>query len=112
MRILSKKAQHSGTSSSHNEYMAAFHAAKESKWIRDLLIELDLPGNDWTKPVVMLGDNDQATRWAVHGMVTTANKSVRMNYNQRAPQKINTLDARTSSAAACRATERCHRPKS
>ena len=77
----SKKAQHSGTSSSHNEYMAAFHAAKETKWIRDLLMELDLPGNDWSKPVVMLGDNDQATRWAVHGMVTTANKSVRMNYH-------------------------------
>jgi len=27
----SKKAQHSGASSSHNEYMAAFHAAKETK---------------------------------------------------------------------------------
>ena len=77
----SKKAQHSGTSSSHNEYVAAFHAAKESKWIRDILMELDLPGNDWSKPIVMLGDNDQATRWAVHGMVTTANKSVRMNYH-------------------------------
>ena len=77
----SKKAQHAGTSSSHNEYMAAFHAAKESKWIRDLLMELDLPGNDWSKPVIMLGDNDQATRWATHGMVTTANKSVRMNYH-------------------------------
>jgi hypothetical protein len=77
----SKKAQHVGASSSHNEYMAAFHAAKESKWIRDLLIELDLPGNDWTKPIVMLGDNDQATRWVIHGMVTTANKSVRMNYH-------------------------------
>ena len=29
----------------------------------------------------VVGDNDQATRWAVHGMVTTANKSVRMNYH-------------------------------
>jgi hypothetical protein len=77
----SKKAQHSGTSSSHNEYMAAFHAAKEVKWIRDLLMELDLPMHDWSKPVIMLGDNDQATRWATHGMVTTANKSVRMNYH-------------------------------
>ena len=77
----SKKAQHAGTSSSHNEYMAAFHAAKESKWVRDLLIELDLPNHDWSKPVVMLGDNDQATRWATHGMITTANKSVRMNYH-------------------------------
>ena len=104
----SKKAQHSGTSSSHNEYMAAFHAAKESKWIRDLLMELDLPGNDWSKPIVMLGDNDQATRWAVHGMVTTANKSVRMNYHwvqeavkdgfvdpRRVPTKDNTSDVFT-----------------
>eukprot|EP01043_Picozoa_sp_COSAG02_P074229 COSAG02_NODE_14771_length_1237_cov_8.130053_1_plen_108_part_00 len=34
---------------------------KESKWIRDLLMELDLPGNDldWSKPVVLLGDNDR-----------------------------------------------------
>ena len=54
----SKKAQHSGTSSSHNEYMAAFHAAKEVKWIRDLLMELDLPMHDWSKPVIMLGDNE------------------------------------------------------
>ena len=77
----SKKARHAGTSSSHNEYMAVFHAATETKWIRDLLIEIDLPGYDWNKPVIMLGDNDQATRWATHGMVTTANKSVRMNYH-------------------------------
>ena len=104
----SKKAQHSGTSSSHNEYMAAFHAVKETKWIRDLLIEIDLPGNDWTKPIVVLGDNDQATRWVTHGMVTTANKSVRMNYHwvqeaaadgfvdmRRVPTKDNTSDVFT-----------------
>ena len=104
----SKKAQHIGTSSSHNEYMAAFHAAKEAKWIRDLLIELDLPMYDWNKPVVMLGDNDQATRWATHGMVTTANKSVRMNYHwvqecirdgivdmRRVPTELNTSDVFT-----------------
>ena len=61
--------------------MAALYAAKEVKWVRDLLMELDLPMHDWSKPVIMLGDNDQATRWATHGMVTTANKSVRMNYH-------------------------------
>jgi hypothetical protein len=77
----SKKAQHIGTSSSHNEYMAMFHAAKEAKWVRDLLIELDLPGNDWSQPIITLGDNDQATRWSVLGMVTTGNKTVRMNYH-------------------------------
>ena len=104
----SKKAQHIGTSSSHNEYMAAFHAAKEAKWIRDLLIEIDLPMYDWNKPFVMLGDNDQATRWATHGMVTTANKSVRMNYHwvqecirdgfidmRRVPTELNTADVFT-----------------
>ena len=61
--------------------MAAFHAAKETHWIRNLLVELELPNHDWSKAVVMLGDNDQATRWATHGMMTTANKSVRMNYH-------------------------------
>ena len=65
-----KKAAHVGASSSHNEYMAAFHAAKEAKWLRDLLIELDLKGLPADKPVVLLGDNDQATRWTIHGMVT------------------------------------------
>ena len=48
--------------SSHNEYMAAFHAAKESKWIRDLLMELDLPGNDWSKPVIVNGADWAAWR--------------------------------------------------
>lgn len=77
----SKKLAHSGTSSSHNEYMAAFRCAREVHWIREFLIELDLPYNDYTKPIIMLGDNDQATRWINHGMVTTANKSIRMNYH-------------------------------
>jgi hypothetical protein len=104
----SKKAQHVGTSSSHNEYMAAFHAAKETKWIRDLMIELKLPMYDWSKPAIMLGDNDQATRWATHGMITTANKSIRMNYHwvqecvrdgivdmRRVPTELNTADVFT-----------------
>jgi hypothetical protein len=77
----SKKLAHAGTSSSHNEYMAAFRCAREANWLREFLLELDLPGNDWSKPIVMLGDNDQATRWINHGMVTTANKSIRMNYH-------------------------------
>ena len=80
----SKKAAHVGASSSHNEYMAAFHCAKDCKWIRDLLIELDLGekmGCDFNQPVVMLGDNDQATRWANLGMITAGNKTVRMNYH-------------------------------
>ena len=93
--------------------MAAFHAAKETHWVRNLLIELDLPNHDWTKPVVMLGDNDQATRWATHGMITTANKSVRMNYHwvqeavedkiidmRRVPTKDNTSDIFTKTLGA------------
>ena len=76
-----KKALHCGASSSHNEYMAAFHAAKEAKWLRDLLIELNLTDLPSDKPVILLGDNDQATRWTIHGMVTTGNKTVRMNYH-------------------------------
>ena len=75
-----KKALHCGASSSHNEYMAAFHAAKEAKWLRDLLIELNLTDLPSDKPVVLLGDNDQATRWTIHGMVTTGNKTVRIMF--------------------------------
>jgi len=77
----SKKLGHAGTSSSHNEYMAAFRCAREVHWLREFLLELDIADHDWSKPVVMLGDNDQATRWINHGMVTTANKSIRMNYH-------------------------------
>ena len=77
----SKKLGHAGTSSSHNEYMAAFRCAREAHWMREFLMELDLPNHDWSKPIVMLGDNDQATRWINQGMVTTANKSIRMNYH-------------------------------
>ena len=46
----SKKARHAGTSSSHNEYMAVFHAATETKWIRDLLIEIDRRRRLRTRP--------------------------------------------------------------
>ena len=53
----------------------------EAHWMREFLMELDLPNHDWSKPIVMLGDNDQATRWINQGMVTTANKSIRMNYH-------------------------------
>jgi hypothetical protein len=80
----SKKAQHVGTSSSADEYMCAFHAAKECKWVRDLLMELDLGekmGHDYSMPIPLLGDNDQATRWTNHGMITAGNKTVRMNFH-------------------------------
>ena len=62
---------------------------------------------------MMLGDNDQATLWATHGMITTANKSVRMNYHwvqeavednivdmRRVPTKDNTSDIFTKTLGA------------
>ena len=100
----SKKNLNTGTSSSDDEYQVAYFAARECKWVRDLLMELDLGekmGHDFSQPIVLLGDNDQATRWAVHGMVTTANKSLRMNFHwvQEAvkdgivcPRRVSTLD--------------------
>ena len=100
----SKKNLHPGTSSSDDEYQAAYHCARECKWVQDLLMELDLGekmSHDFSQPIVLLGDNDQATRWAIHGMVTTANKSVRMNFHwvQEAvkdgivcPRRVATLD--------------------
>ena len=108
-----KKAQHVGTSSSADEYMCAFHAAKEVKWVRDLLMELDLGekmGHDYSMPIPPLGDNDQATRWTNHGMITAGNKTVRMNYHwvqeaikdgivetRRVPTEDNTSDVFTKS---------------
>ena len=64
-----KQALHVGASPSHNEYMEAFHAAKEAKWLRDLLIELDIKEFPSDVPVVL----ETMTSWTIHGMVTTGN---------------------------------------
>ena len=75
-----KKHRHVGKSSSHNEYMALSHAAVETKWVRDLLIEMGF--GEWvSEPTPVMGDNDQATKWSIEDMVTTGNKCIRVEYH-------------------------------
>ena len=103
----SKKARHVGTSSTHNEYMAMFHACVDTVWLKRLLLEIgfieEAPG-----AVCVLGDNDQATRLGLEDMVTTGNKMIRNNYHfvkecvelgdidiRRVPTELNPADPLT-----------------
>jgi len=76
----SRKQRHVGTSSTHNEYMALFHATVDTVWLRRLLIE-----TGYTEHVkgatTMSGDNDQATRLAREALVTAGNRMIRNNYH-------------------------------
>jgi len=76
----SKKHNHVGISSSHNEYMALSHATKAVMWLRQLLFEMRLteyiPG-----PTPMMGDNDQATLLSQQDMVTNGNKFYLLDYH-------------------------------
>jgi hypothetical protein len=76
----SKKHNHVGISSSHNEYMALSHATKAVMWIRQLLIEMQLQ-EYIPEPTPMLGDNDQATLLSQQEMVTNGNKFYLLDYH-------------------------------
>ena len=76
----SKKHNHVGISSSHNEYMALSHATKAVMWIRQLLVEMQLQ-EYIPEPTPMLGDNDQATLLSQQEMVTNGNKFYLLDYH-------------------------------
>ena len=88
-----KKAAHVGASSSHNEYMAAFHAAKEAKWLRDLLIELDLKELPADKPVVLLGDNDQASNFQTAAHMRCGSKNANQNKTCSCSTRMDAISA-------------------
>ena len=76
----SRKQRHVGTSSTHNEYMALFHACVDTVWLRKLLKEAGL--NEHVKDAtIALGDNDQATRLSYEDIVTSGNRMIRNNYH-------------------------------
>jgi len=76
----SKKHNHVGISSSHNEYMALSHATKAVMWLRQLLFEMRL--TEYTPgPTPMMGDNDQATLLSQQDMVTNGNKFYLLDYH-------------------------------
>ena len=76
----SKKHNHVGISSSHNEYMALSHATKAVMWMRQLLQEMKL-GEYIPDATPMMGDNDQATLLSQQEMVTNGNKFYLLDYH-------------------------------
>jgi hypothetical protein len=90
----SKKHDHVGLSSTHNEYMAARHATTNVVWLRQLITEMGLAGtmlepyrkhdeinSDGTSPTIILGDNDNATLLTREDHVTPGNKFIRRDYH-------------------------------
>ena len=76
----SRKQRHVGTSSTHNEYMALFHACVDTVWFRKLLNEAGL-SEHVQNATIALGDNDQATRLSYEDIVTSGNRMIRNNYH-------------------------------
>jgi len=97
-----KQALHVGASPSHNEYMEAFHAAKEAKWLRDLLIELDIKEFPSDVPVVLetmtsdqLDHSRNGDYWKQSGVCTR-----RIVDPRRVDTVLNTADVFTKSLAS------------
>jgi len=75
----SKKHNHVGLSSTHNEYMALSQASKDIEWIRQILRELDYPLERGPTPT--LGDNDNATLYAREDLISPGNKFIIQDYH-------------------------------
>jgi len=75
----SKKHNHVGLSSTHNEYMAMSQASKDIEWIRQLLREIGYPLDE--SPTPILGDNDNATLYAREDLVSPGNKFIIQDYH-------------------------------
>ena len=75
----SKKHNHTGRSSTDNEYMAQGHACTSVMWVRSLLYEMGFP-ELVEQPTPMLGDNDQATKLAIDDHMSTATHYFRLEY--------------------------------
>ena len=68
----SKKLNHVGQSSAHNEYQALANASKATMWLRYMMAEMHLAS--WVKlPTMMMGDNDAATTLCRNDLVTPQN---------------------------------------
>jgi len=77
----SKKHNHVGMSSTQNEYMALSQASREAEWLRQLLIEIGFWKKGETKPIIMLGDNHNATLYSREDMITSGNKFILQDYH-------------------------------
>jgi len=75
----SKKHNHVGLSSTHNEYMALSQASKDIEWIRQILIEIGYPLEKGPTPT--LGDNDNATLYSREDLISPGNKFIIQDYH-------------------------------
>jgi len=64
---------------SEAEYMTITHAWRDVKRIRSLLTEMGF-GYMVKEPTPMIGDNQNATNWAVEKMITDGNKHIDISY--------------------------------
>lgn len=76
----SKKLQHIGHSSEHNEYMAMAAAIKAAIWLRQLLQECGF-GEYVKEPTTLFGDNICANRLCKEHFVSTGNQYIYIPYH-------------------------------
>ena len=84
--------------------MALSNAGVQTRWVREMLIEMGFAqhaGRPDNGPTVLMGDNDQATKWSIEDMKTTPFKRVRndyhwvkeaVEYGEICPRRIATAD--------------------
>ena len=77
----SKKHNHVGMSSTQNEYMALSQASKDAEWFRQILNEIGFWTSQTEEPIIMLGDNHNATLYSREDMVTPGNKFILQDYH-------------------------------
>ena len=75
-----KKHNHTGRSSTDDEYMTLAHACNAVLWLRSLLREMGFE-NLIRDATPLLGDNDQATSLARDDRLTQANRYFRRDYH-------------------------------
>ena len=74
----SKRLNHVGLSSEHNEYMAITNLAKKLVWLRQLMAELKLP---IMQPTPVYGDNIQANKLCMEHFISTGNQYILTQYH-------------------------------
>ena len=77
----SRRLNHVGLSSEHNEYMAIFLLVKKIMWFRQLMQELGL-GEQWIKlPTEIFADNVQANRLCREHFISPGNQYIATQYH-------------------------------
>ena len=76
----SKKLAHVGLSAFHNEYMALWHAAAFTMWMRQLLDEIGMHHMN-AKHMTIYGDNMAANKLTKEDFISTGNQYIYVPYH-------------------------------